>query len=60
MLNKMNKKLALLMAAMTLGSVMAAPLAFAGSPQFCQAQCRGVTGSAYDQCYTACIQHATN
>lgn len=58
MFKKMNKKLAFLVAVVAFGGSFAASVSYAGDPQWCQAQCRGLTGSAFESCYWGCVANA--
>lgn len=59
MFKKMNKKLAFLVAALAFGGSFVASSSFAGDSQWCSVQCRGLSGDAFQRCYTGCVNNAT-
>lgn len=58
MFSKINKKLAFLVAAVAFGASFAVSSSFAGDPQWCSQQCRGLTGAALEKCYWGCVNNA--
>lgn len=60
MLNKLNKKLAFLLAAVAFGGSFAASMSFAADSQWCANQCRGTTGAGWEACYWGCVNNANS
>lgn len=58
MLNKLNKKLAFLVAVVAFGGSFAASTSSAADPSWCTSQCRGTTGAAWEACYYGCLNSA--